>query len=230
MRRKPRWGRPDFSDYVVHFTKDGPPCSKAKDDPTLDQIRGLTAKDRLFRILETGELQATRMPWTNKPAACFTECTWGSLLHHAQRYSCFGVGFEKAFLFACGGGPAIYLPPGLMEHQKSHVGADTDPFHPHLFSFVTPFMPPYAPADYRSKFWADKQPIDFSHEREWRVPHDLKFAPTKVVFVIVRTYEDMAQAPKGLKDAIGRENWLIMDNYERIEELWPIHRVPEGAS
>src|SRR5437879_2910472 len=186
----------------------------------------MSARDRLYHMLSAGRIKATRMPWTNKLAVCFTECTWASLLFHAKRYSGYGMGFHKSFLFAAGGGPAIYLPPGLMEHQKSYAGAGKDPFHPHLFAFVTPFVPPYAPKKYKDDFWPNKKPIDFSHEREWRVPHDLTFALSKIAFVIVDKYEDMAQAPKALKDSIGRENWLIMANYKRVEDLWPVHQMP----
>ena len=218
--------RPDFSDYVVHFTKDAPPIVEEQDEPGAADLAALSAKERLFSILHSGQIIATRMPWTNRPAVCFTECTWGSLLFHAERYSRFGVGFHKGFLFAAGGGPAIYLPPGLMEHQRALVPPGTLAFHPQLFAFMTPFVPPYAPHEYRERFWQGKRPIDFSHEREWRVPHTLAFALDRVAFVIVDRYEDMAQAPRPLKDAIGRDNWLIMANYERIEHFWPLHYIP----
>jgi hypothetical protein len=148
-------------------------------------------------------------------------------LFHAEQYSRYGIGFDKSFLFAAGGGPAIYLPPGMMKHQEKYVGPDKLPFDSHLYAFVTPFIPPYAPDDYKEKFWPGKPPVDYSHEREWRVPHDLVFEPNKVAFVIVNAYEDMAQVPEPLKDAIGRDNWLIMVNYEKIEEFWPLHRLPE---
>lgn len=224
--RRDKVQRPDFSEYVVHFTKDGPPIATPESGDKASAVHTLSAKERLFSVLSSGEIWATRMPWTNKPAVCFTECTWASLLFHAQHYSKYGVGFKKDFLFATGGGPAIYLPPGLMEHQKSHVGSGNLPFHPYLYAFVTPFIPPYAPQPYKDKFWLNKPPIDYSHEREWRVPHDLVFVLSKVAFVIVDTYEDMAQAPTSLKDAIGRQNWLIMANYERIEDFWPLHHLP----
>ncbi len=95
-----------------------------------------------------------------------------------------------------------------------------------MFAFVTPFCPPYAPKQYKAKFWKRAKTVDFTHEREWRVPHDLDFNLTDVAFVIVAKYEDMAQAKTILKDTIGRENWLLMDNYERIEKLWPVHHLP----
>jgi hypothetical protein len=212
----PRFIRPDFSDYVVHFTRDETPKTATS----------LLAKDRLFKILKDCQLNASPMPWTNKNAVCFTECTWASLLDHASRYSRYGVGFSKTFLFRHGGSPAIYLPPGLMEHQKNHIGSGTEPFDPVVFAFVTPFCPPYATTTYKKRFWNGKKPVDYSHEREWRVPHDLDFSPNNVAFVIVDTYEDMAKAPRTLKDGIGRSKWLLMDNYETIEQMWPTHRIP----
>lgn len=223
----PNLVRPDFSEYVVHFTKDAAPITaRSETDATLRAIAGTTASDRLRAILEAGKLRATRMPWTNRPAVCFTECTWASLLDHATRYSRFGVGFHKRFLFSRGGGPAIYMTPGLLEHQKKHVGAATQPFGDVLYSFMTPFCPPYAPRAYRDKFWKRSKSVDFTHEREWRVPHDLDFKLADVAFVIVAKYEDMAAAPAALKDAIGRDKWLLIDNYAQIEKLWPVHRVP----
>jgi hypothetical protein len=212
----PRFIRPDFSDYVVHFTKDQAPQTATS----------VTAKDRLNAILTDRCLRASSMPWTNKNAVCFTECTWGSLLDHANRYSRYGIGFSKSFLFMCGGGPAIYLPPGLMERQKTHVGGTQQPFAPEVFAFVTPFCPPYAQQKYKNNFWKGKKPVDYSHEREWRVPHDLAFKLSDVAFVVVDKYEDMAQTPKPLKDGIGRNKWLLMDNYETIEQIWPTHRIP----
>ena len=128
----PKLIRPDFSEYVVHFTRDEIPKSTGS----------LSAKDRLFQILAECCVKASVMAWTNRSAVCFTECTWASLLDHANRYSRYGLGFSKAYLFRHGGAPAIYLPPGLMEHQKRHVGTGKQPFDPVLFSFVTPFCPP----------------------------------------------------------------------------------------
>ena len=67
--------------------------------------------------------------------------------------------------------------------------------------------------------------VDYSHEREWRVPHDFTFELDQVEFVVLKTYEDMAQFPKHLKDSIGRENFLLMDVYKTIEPLWPVHNL-----
>ncbi len=46
-----------------------------------------------------------------------------------------------------------------------------------------------------------------------------------VQFVVLPDYMAMARFPKELKDAIGREKFLLMDNYKIIEELWPVHKL-----
>lgn len=66
---------------------------------------------------------------------------------------------------------------------------------------------------------------DYTHEREWRVPHDFPFDYNRIEFVILNSYEDMAKFPKELKDAIGREKFILMDNYKQIEKLWPVHKI-----
>ena len=69
------------------------------------------------------------------------------------------------------------------------------------------------------------QTVDYSHEREWRVPHDLPFEYSDVKFIILNDYHDMAAFPKHLKDAIGRDKFILMDNYNCVERLWPVHKL-----
>ena len=189
--------RPDFSNYLAHFTKD------ISDENT--------ALDILIKILKERKLCASKMPWTNVRAVCFTECPWGSLLAHAQRYSSYGLGFEKNFIFSRNGAPVYYVRADQYEKQK---------WHKHLKPFVTPFWPYYAPKEKK-----DFRLCDYSHEREWRVPHDLEFEYEKISFVILNAYEDMAKFPKNLKDSIGREKFILMENYRNVERLWPVHKI-----
>ena len=104
--------RPDFSDYVAHFTKNTPPFAikEHAEDEAIKAIQG-DAYQRLVSILESKRILATPMPWTNRTAVAFTECPWASLLDHTKQYSAYGVGFKKARLFAAGGGPAISTTP-----------------------------------------------------------------------------------------------------------------------
>lgn len=207
----------------MHFAKKGPPLGLAAKKRTvagLREIAGLSAYDRLLAILQQGIIRATNMPHTHLPCVCFTECVWGSLLDHAERYSCYGVGFHKKLLFKVGGGPVFYMRPDLYEAQQKVTGG----FAMAVWPFVTPFEPAYAPDDHIEKHRAGKGPIDYSHEREWRVPKDVSFELADVAFVILDTYSDEARMPKTIKDAIGRENILLMDNYRKVNQLWPWHQ------
>jgi len=147
---------------------------------------------------------------------CFSECPWASLVTHAARYSPYGVGFTKPHIFAAGRGPVYYV-------RADHWAKQT--WDPHIKTFVTPFWPAYRPAALRVPGFLGGKTVDYSHEREWRVPHDFSFKLDQVAFVVVDSYEDVARFPKPLKDAIGRDNFLMMDVYRQIERLWPVHRV-----
>ena len=74
-------------------------------------------------------------------------------------------------------------------------------------TFVTPFWPEYASKEQKEKTKFKK--CDYTHEREWRIPHDLSFEYSDIAFIILNDYKDMAQFPKELKDAIGRDKFLL---------------------
>jgi hypothetical protein len=67
--------------------------------------------------------------------------------------------------------------------------------------------------------------IDYSHEREWRVPHNFTFELEQVAFVVVASYEDLAKFPRDLKNVIGRDKFILVDIYTNIEALWPTHNI-----
>ncbi|KAB2925322.1 MAG: terminase [Dechloromonas sp.] len=190
--------RPDQSEYLAHFTK------------------GKEAYDSLVSILNTRVIWAGQLPWTKRKAVCFTECPWSSLLAHAEQYSPYGVGFKKPRVFAAGGGPAYYVRADHFDKQQ---------WEPDLYTFVTPFWPAYRPPHLKDEQYLGGKTIDYAHEREWRIPHEFKFEYAHVEFVILDSYEDMARFPKELKDVIGREKFILMDMYRKIEDLWPTHLV-----
>jgi hypothetical protein len=103
------------------------------------------------------------------------------------------------------------------DFAKGKGGADALPFDQELYAFVTPFVPSYA-----NNKGPLKKTVDYTHEREWRVPSDFAFALADVEFVVLSTYEDVAKFPKTLKDGIGRDRFLMMDVYEEIQRLWPV--------
>lgn len=205
--------RPDFSNYLAHFTKDGPLCSDAEN--SISPFAQMSAIQRLESILRSNVISATTMPWTNAHAVCFTECPWSSLIAHTKQYSPYGIGFSKGSVYAKHGGPAYYVRP---DHFKTQLASGK--FDKHLWPFVTPFSPLYRPKHMKGSYFPT---VDYSHEREWRVPHDFPFSFDEIEFVILKDYHDMAQFPRDLKDAIGREKFILIDNYEHIEKLWPVH-------
>ena len=206
--------RPDQSDYLAHFTTSRTPFGDER-NPT-SKFKNMSAYDRLLAILEGGTIFAYSLPFVGRRATCFTECPWSSLLAHAKRYSPYAVGFTKPHVFAAGGGPAYYVRADHWE--KQNWGDD-------IKAFVTPMWPEYRPSALKSDAYLSGRTIDYSHEREWRVPHDFTFNIDQVQFVIVNSYEDVAKCPKNIKDAIGRERFLIMDVYLTIETIWPVHHV-----
>lgn len=206
--------RPDISDYLVHFTKEDVSCSSKQKKHKTDDIDKMSAYNRLLNILETKTIRATPMPWVDVDAVCFTECPWISLLAHAKQYSSYGIGFSKPFIYACGGNPVFYCRDSLFYGTQ---------WPEDVKHFLTRFNPAYRPHVVR-KTNADKY-LDYSHEREWRVPHEVSFEYDKIEFVILDKYEDMAKFPKQYKDAIGREKFILMENYRSIEKIWPTHKI-----
>lgn len=207
---------PDFSDYLAHFTRDGEPHGSEDPANPVNEFAKLSAGERLVSILESGIVRQSTMPWTGRLAACFTECPWSSLLDHAKQYSPYGVGFSKRHVFAADGGPVYYVRADQYEKQQ---------WAKHLHTFVTPFWPAYRAAKLKDKKYPGGKTVDYSHEREWRVPHDFTFKLPQVEFVILPGYHEMAAFPGELKDAIGREKFLLMEVYKTVEHLWPVHNI-----
>lgn len=208
--------RPDFSNFIAHFTSNRYPCVQDESNPTYKITINMPARDRLIQILGSGRIVASNLPWNNRQAVCFTECPWSSLMAHSKRYSPYGVGFHKGRIFAAGGGPAFYV---RADHYQKQQWEDD------VHTFVTPFWPSYRPSKLRKLDVLAGKTVDYSHEREWRVPHNFEFKPEHVEFVIVNTYEDLKYIPDDLVEAIGKEKILIMDVYKQIEKLWPVHQL-----
>ena len=87
-----------------------------------------------------------------------------------------------------------------------------------VFPFVTPFVPSYAANSVK-----DQKPVDYTHEREWRVAKDFPFQYSYISFVVLKSYIEMNQIPTDIVEEIGIERFIFMDTYRQIEELWPTH-------
>ncbi len=210
--------RPDFSEYVIHFMKDEPPwAARYQNAPEIvGAIAPLDARERLLKALRERVIHATPMPWTGKPAVAFTECVWVSLLDHTTRYAPHGIGFKKEYLFQNDGGPVFYMRQDLYKAQCEEQSG----FHEDVWPFITPFVPEYASEDHVAEHWSrSPSQVDFTHEREWRVPHDLRFDYGDVEFVIVDNNVDGDEVLEVSGALSGKI--LLMENYRRITLLWP---------
>lgn len=204
--------RPDQSFFLAHFTKDG----KAYDgsDGPHDNVSEMSALEKLISILKAKKITAFELPWTNRKAVCFTECPWGSLLRHAKSYSPYGIGFTKKLVYSRKGNPVIYANPDLFQKEK---------WDETVYPYVTPFVPTYAPDTVKNQKPFYGKAVDYTHEREWRVAKDFPFQYSYVAFVVLNTYTEMEQIPADIVDAIGKDKFIFMDTYRKIEELWPTH-------
>ncbi|WNY24943.1 hypothetical protein [Methanolapillus millepedarum] len=214
------YNKPDSSFYIVHFTKSKAPFCKEKENPIrssvkIDQKNFKSAFNRLESILKSKTIFASMMPWTKASCVCFTECPWTSLIHHAEEYSPFGIGFNKKFIFDSGGGPALYIRSDF----ENLTEKDKDRWPPGVFNFITPFWPNYTKQVKKLKH------VDYTHEREWRVPGNLTFEYQDIEFVVVENYDCIEKIDSELKKEIGIEKFLVMDIYESIEKLWPVHNL-----
>lgn len=205
--------RPDQSYYLAHFTKDGKnyDFDNHPDNPTVDQMSAL---ERLISILEQRKIMASNVPWTNRTAVCFTECPWGSLLRHAENYSPYGLGFSKRLVYSRHGNPVIYANPDLFHSQGWSEKA---------YTYVTPFVPHYAPDNVKGRHPFRGKIVDYTHEREWRVPKDFGFQYSYIRFVVLKSVKDLERIPDDIVSEIGIDKFIFMDVYKKIEELWPTH-------
>lgn len=207
--------RPDISNYLAHFTKNAWPLGNKDVGNSTNEFKKLTAYKRLLNILYSKTIFESQLPWLGKnKAVCLTECPWTSLIGHTERYSPYGVGFSKEFIFSKGGGPIFYIRADIYNWQQ---------WDANIMPFLTPFWPDYVPAGLKKSVGFKK--CDYTHEREWRVVGNLTFEYSDISFIVLPDYNAMAKFPKELKDNIGRDKFLLMDNYKHIEELWPVHKL-----
>ena len=207
--------KPDYSNYLAHFTRDSV-CVNNGNCLDEDYIL-MSALEKLISILKTKTIFKSTMPWTNSEAVCFTECPWSSFIEHSKNYSSYGIGFTKKFIFGKHGSPAIYMRVDTFINEKVNNFANIPDAVKYL---ITPFQPIYTPSRMKRLRFL---PVDYTHEREWRSPNDILFDYKDVKFIVLKSNEDYISFPHDLRQLIGDEKFLILDNYKSIEQLWPIH-------
>ena len=203
--------RPDQSFFLAHFTKNGDKYTgEEKENSSFDEM---SARQRLISILQNLTIKASTVPWVKKKVVCFTECPWGSLLRHAEKYSPYGIGFTKKLIYSRKGNPVLYLNPELFNLQQKD-----NPIYP----FINPFLPLYA-SENQKKMAFHGRIFDYTHEREWRLIRYFKFQYTYTTFVVLKSVSDLKVIPDEIRNAIGLDKFIFMDTYRKIEELCPTH-------
>ena len=185
------WARPDLSNQLIHFTRGTEESS---------------ASEVLSKILREQRLMAgTGFIKGGYSCVCFTEAPIHFLAESCRsvrwlnRYSPYGVMFDKCFIFGQGGRPVVYQSAGefadLAEAKRwKHVR--------------------YEPV----------QEIDFTWEREWRLPCDLSFTPNQAT-VVVPTKKNIALLAAHYEDE--QDSWVqqlsnvIGESAESMRAVFP---------
>lgn len=201
---------PDYSGLVVHFTKDRSIVRHdlIDEDHPLFPYKISSAKDKLINILQSKTIIASYMPHLphTTAAVCFTECVWKGLVEQTHQYSRYGVVFSKKLIFESGGGPALYVRGDSMNSIGGNVPSILEPF-------IAPFDP--------DAVMTPGVPLDWVHEREWRLPSTLTFEYSDIECVIVGSIQDATQIVHQIgAQNIPEEKFITMDVYITIEETW----------
>jgi hypothetical protein len=153
--------RPDFSNSLIHLTRD-------RQIPVGDisnfSWRTTSAFDALKSILAEGILRGgTGYIKGSRRAVCMSEIPLSTLEGFvdtgAGRYSHYGVAMSKKAAFAVGARPVLYLP----DNEGDWIPADENWRHVRF----------------------EHGEVDFTHEREWRLPGDLELAKITGIYVLV---------------------------------------------
>jgi hypothetical protein len=194
---------PDVGDYLIHFTGRTGNRLAVPDD-----ILGLDPARRLARILYEFRIRAHLTFGTGGRAiVAFTESSQAAVrrLIAESRYTPWGIGFSKQFIFDQDGAPVMYvrgddwddateLPDPLRARiVRLWPGAAWEEGDPLLFDGARQLPDALA------------NPSEWLHEREWRVPHDVTFDWGDVAFLIVPSEDWSMQQATRYGNAYGKE-------------------------
>jgi hypothetical protein len=152
--------------------------------------------ETLKTIVTEERILGSKDKFCEQTAVCLTEMPITEAIRQSlrlgeqmyNRFSDYGVGFRRAWIATIGGLPVIYQPNAM----RSDL----------------------APSSVWRHCEMDLQKgIDFSWQREWRVPiAELKFKPSDDVIIVVRTEEEAME--------IATKNWAF--DYERDEVFYAV--------
>jgi len=155
--------------------------------------------ETLKQIVSMRHIRGSQDRFCEHTAVCLTEMPITEAIRQSaildessyNRFSDYGIGFRKRWIASKGGLPVVYQPNDL----RSELGHNSQWRHCEM--------------DF-------EKGIDFSWQREWRVPvATLTFAASDDLLLVVRTAEEAFQ--------IVNENWEV--DFER-DEFWFDHVWP----
>lgn len=162
--------RPDFSDGLVHLTRERKEYEEATEPFDRPKVkRKIAAFDVLKEILVEGKINGSGNDGYvkgHRKVVCFSEVPLSAVQHFASppdavnaRYRYYGISVSKKALFNAGGRPVIYLP----DRDATWIPAEEKWRHVRF----------------------DYGKVDFTHEREWRIPDELKLQDMPGLYVLV---------------------------------------------
>lgn len=148
--------------------------------------------ETLKEIVDQGYILGSKDRFCDQTAVCLTEMPITEAIRQSallgqqmyNRFSDYGIGFRKPWIASNGGLPVIYQPGKLRTELSSssqwrHCEMDFD------------------------------KGIDFSWQREWRVPTDrLAFSQTDDVIIVVRNEQEAME--------IATDNWEIAHERDEV--------------
>ncbi len=171
-------------------------------------FRRAPALDRLTNILSTRTIYASPMPFlpNNPRAVCFSECIWDALISLTDQYSPYGIVFSKNLIFNKGGGPALYVRGDNVRNLGGKIPASLEPF-------VAPFDP--------YEVLKPGVPLDFLHEREWRLNTNLTFEYDDTKYILVKTIDDARSIVHHIgSERLPENKFLPIDVSRTIKNAW----------
>jgi hypothetical protein len=159
--------RPDFSNALIHFTRGR--AGRLRHFERLDEPENVNQEkvhplDVLVEILRDGQLRGSSNAGFikgDRTAVCFSEVPLSSVRYfiETKRYSPYGIAISKRAAFSMGARPVIYLPDAEGEWIPSE-----EKWRQVRFEHGT---------------------VDFTHEREWRLPGNLNLQKLPGFYLLV---------------------------------------------
>ena len=187
--------RADFGHALVHLTRERREFTSS-DFLSQKLSRVVSPYDVLKEILASGTIRGSGNEGYikgSRRAVCFSEIPLASIHQFAApmpepgRYRYYGIALSKQTVFEAGGRPVIYLP----DAEGEWIPAEEKWRHVRF----------------------EHGQVDFTHEREWRLPGDLDLKTVRGMFVIVWSAEEAQAVAKSDSPLTGKIRGVLPMEY-----------------